>query len=97
VPGGGEADLARRRGACRGKVERSYSGQSRNVRLEGPVREWRGSVNRSARGRAQADAQGRGDDGAGPEESIGRKPSAVGGEAGHGGFCVAGPKNNPCP
>ena len=32
-------------------------------------------VNSSARGRAQADAQGRGDDGAGSEESIGNQPS----------------------
>src|SRR5690348_6770111 len=41
----------------------------------------------SARGRARADAQGRGDDGAGSEESIGNTPSATG-PAGSRGFCV---------
>jgi len=38
-------------------------------------------VSVSARGRAQADAQGRGDDGAGSEESGGEKPSDCGGAA----------------
>jgi len=40
----------------------------------------------SARGRAQADAQGRGDDGAGSEESIGNRPSDGGDEVAIGGF-----------
>lgn len=38
-------------------------------------------VDLSARGRARADAQGRRDDGAGSEESIGNRPSDAGGRA----------------
>ena len=59
---------------CQGKIEMSYSRQSRNVVL-GQVRLGRRvSVGSSARGRARADAQGR-CDGAGSEE-IGCRPSA---------------------
>jgi hypothetical protein len=40
----------------------------------------------SARGRAQADGQGRGDDGAGSEESIGNRPSDRGDDVTFRGF-----------
>jgi hypothetical protein len=47
-------------------------------------------VDWSARGRARADAQGRGDDGAGSEESIGTQPS--GARKVLRGFCFFAPK-----
>ena len=72
---------------CQGKIEMSPSEQSRNVPLRPAWPEVRVRVEKSARGRAQADAQGRGDDGAGSEESIGNEPSGGDDEVAIRGFC----------
>ena len=57
--------------ACQRHIEMSSYLSDRNVLFTGQSRGVDGKVDSSARGRAQADAQGRGDDGAGSEESIG--------------------------
>ena len=45
-------------------------------------------IDLSVRGRARADIQGRGDDGAGSGESIGEQPSGGGVGVGPGGLCL---------
>jgi hypothetical protein len=56
---------------CQRHIEMSSYLPDRNVLFTGQSGGVDGKVDSSARGRAQADAQGRGDDGAGSEESIG--------------------------
>src|ERR1035438_1892308 len=56
---------------CQRQIEMSGCLPSRNVRFTEQSEEADVRVDSSARGRARADAQGRGDDGAGSEESIG--------------------------
>jgi len=71
----------------RAKPRRSRSRRGGNVPLEPGRLAARVRVDLSARGRARADAQGRGDDGAGSEESIGNEPSGVSGATALGGLC----------
>ena len=61
---------------CQRKVEMSYSPQSRNVRFWPGWEEVPVSLNVIREGVApNVEIQGRGDDGAGSEESIGTQPS----------------------